>query len=77
MNKGSTLVDRAKLVLASDPAQRWTLGEIATDVGVSPVYLTQVFQQVEEMPLYRYQLQLRLARSLLIAVSLSLSCGIP
>jgi AraC-like DNA-binding protein len=58
------LVDRAKLVLAADPARRWTLGEIAADVGVSPVYLTQVFQQVEEMPLYRYQLQLRLARAL-------------
>jgi AraC-like DNA-binding protein len=58
------LVDRAKLVLASDPARRWTLAEIAADVGVSPVYLTQVFQQVEAMPLYRYQLQLRLARAL-------------
>jgi AraC-like DNA-binding protein len=58
------LVDRAKLVLASDPARRWTLAEIAADVGVSPVYLTQVFQQVEGMPLYRYQLQLRLSRAL-------------
>ncbi|MDB6047076.1 MAG: AraC family transcriptional regulator [Gammaproteobacteria bacterium] len=34
------------------------------EVGVSPVYLTQVFQQVEAMPLYRYQLRLRLARAL-------------
>jgi AraC-like DNA-binding protein len=58
------LTDRAKLVLASDPARRWTLGEIAAEVGVSPVYLTQVFQQVEGMPLYRYQLQLRLAQAL-------------
>jgi AraC-like DNA-binding protein len=58
------LVDRAKLVLASDLARRWTLADIAADVGVSPVYLTQVFQQVEGMPLYRYQLQLRLARAL-------------
>ncbi len=58
------LVDRAKLVLASDPARRWTLAEIAANVGVSPVYLTQVFQQVEAMPLYRYQLRLRLARAL-------------
>jgi len=58
------LVDRAKLVLASDPARRWTLAEIASDVGVSPVYLTQMFQQVEGMPLYRYQLQLRLACAL-------------
>jgi AraC-like DNA-binding protein len=58
------LVDRAKLVLATDVARRWTLGEVAAEVGVSPVYLTQVFQQVEGMPLYRYQLQLRLARAL-------------
>jgi AraC-like DNA-binding protein len=58
------LVDRAKLVLASDLARRWTLAEIAAEVGVSPVYLTQVFQQVEAVPLYRYQLHLRLARAL-------------
>jgi AraC-like DNA-binding protein len=33
-------------------------------IGGSPVYLTQVFQQVEGLPLYRYQLYLRLARAL-------------
>jgi AraC family transcriptional regulator len=58
------IVDRAKLVLASDPARRWTLAEIAAEVRVSPVYLTQLFQQVEGMPLYRYQSRLRLARAL-------------
>jgi AraC-like DNA-binding protein len=58
------LVDRAKLLLSSDPARRWTLGDIGAAIGVSPVYLTQVFQQVEGMPLYRYQLRLRLARAL-------------
>ncbi len=58
------LVDRIKLVLASDLSRRWTLADIAAEVGGSPVYLTQVFQQVEGVPLYRYQLQLRLARSL-------------
>jgi AraC-like DNA-binding protein len=58
------LVDRAKIVLMSDLARRWTLAEIAADVGVSPVYLTQVFQQVEAVPLYRYHLRLRLARAL-------------
>ena len=58
------LADRAKLVLASDPARRWTLAQIAGDVGVSPVYLTQVFAQAEGMPLYRHQLRLRLARAL-------------
>jgi len=58
------LVDRAKLVLASDLARRWTLAEVAAEVRGSPVYLTQVFQQVEGLPLYRYQLRLRLARAL-------------
>jgi AraC family transcriptional regulator len=58
------LVDRVKLVLSSDLARRWTLAEIAAEVRGSPVYLTQVFQQVEGVPLYRYQLRLRLARAL-------------
>lgn len=58
------LVDRTKLVLAGDLARRWTLADIAAEVGHSPVYLTQVFQQVEGVPLYRYQLRLRLARAL-------------
>jgi AraC-like DNA-binding protein len=58
------LVNRTKVILASDLTRRWTLAEIAGEVRHSPVYLTQVFQQVEGMPLYRYQKQLRLARSL-------------
>ena len=58
------LVDRVKLVLATDLARRWTLADIAAEVRGSPVYLTQVFQQVEGLPLYRYQLRLRLARAL-------------
>jgi AraC family transcriptional regulator len=75
------LADRTKLVLASDPARRWRLGEIAAEVGHSPVYLTQVFQQVEGVPLYRYQLRLRLARALALLpqyddlTSLSLDLG--
>jgi AraC-like DNA-binding protein len=58
------LVERAKVVLSSDLARRWTLAEIATEVGVSPVYLTQTFRQVEGVPLYRYHVRLRLARAL-------------
>ncbi len=60
----SRLVDRVKVLLASDLARRWTLAEIAQEIGGSAVYLTQVFQQVEGLPLYRYQLRLRLARAL-------------
>jgi AraC family transcriptional regulator len=58
------LVDRVKLALASDLTRRWTLTEIASEVKGSPVYLTQVFQHVEGVPLYRYQLNMRLARAL-------------
>lgn len=58
------LVDRVKVLLASDLSRRWTLAEIARAIGGSPVYLTQSFQQVEGMPLYRYHLRLRLARAL-------------
>lgn len=58
------LADRVKILLAVDPSRRWTLAEIGREIGCSSVYLTQVFQHVEGMPLYRYQLQLRLARAL-------------
>ncbi|WP_309643691.1 AraC family transcriptional regulator [Phenylobacterium sp.] len=58
------LADRVKLVLAGDPARRWTLAQVGAEVGMSPVYLTQVFTQVEGLSLYRYQLRLRLARAL-------------
>jgi AraC family transcriptional regulator len=75
------LVDRVKLILASDCARRWTLADIAAEVRGSPVYLTQVFRLVEGLPLYRYHLRLRLARALdLLAhyddlTSLSLDLG--
>lgn len=58
------LADRVKMLLASDLSRRWTLAEIGAQIGSSPVYLTQVFKQVEGLPLYRYQLQLRLAHAL-------------
>ena len=58
------LVDRVKLILVGDLSRRWALAQIAAAAGCSAVYLTQVFQKVEGVPLYRYQLRLRLARSL-------------
>jgi AraC-like DNA-binding protein len=58
------LVDRAKLVLMTDLGRRWSLAAIGKEVGCSPIYLTQLFQQVEGVPLYRYQLRLRLAKAL-------------
>lgn len=58
------LVERTKLLLSTDLARRWSLADIGAEIGVSPVYLTQVFQQLEGTPLSRYQLRLRLARAL-------------
>jgi AraC family transcriptional regulator len=57
-------VDRVKVLLAGDLSRRWSLAEIANEIRGSPVYLTQIFQQVEGLPLYRYHLRLRLARAL-------------
>jgi AraC-like DNA-binding protein len=58
------LVDRVKVMLAGDLSRRWTLREIAAEMKGSAVYLTQVFQQVEGLPLYKYHLRLRLAHAL-------------
>jgi AraC-like DNA-binding protein len=58
------LADRVKVLLAGDLSRRWSLAEIAGEIRASPVYLTQVFQQTEGIPLYRYHLRLRLARAL-------------
>jgi AraC-like DNA-binding protein len=58
------LVNRVKLLLAGDLTRRWSLADIAAEIGGSAVYLTQAFQQVEGVPLYRYHLRLRLARAL-------------
>lgn len=61
----SKAADRAKQALHARCCERITLGQLAADVGVSPVYLTQEFCRAEGMPLYRYQLRLRLNRALL------------
>jgi AraC family transcriptional regulator len=58
-------VERAKEFLHAHGCERMSLEEIARSVGVSPIYLTQEFTRSEGMPLYRYQLALRLGRALL------------
>ena len=58
------VVDRAKQYLHAHGFERLTLERIAHAVGVSPVYLTQEFSRSEGIPLYRYQLQLRLNQAL-------------
>ena len=61
----SGVVAKAKLLLHSRECERLSLEEIAQEVGVSAIYLTQEFTRSEGIPLYRYQLQLRMNRALL------------
>ena len=58
-------VERAKEILHAHGFTLLKLGDIAREVGVSPIHLTQEFTRREGIPLYRYQMQLRLDRALL------------
>lgn len=60
---GQAIVDRAKEVLYAAGSRPISLDEVAGQVGVSPIYLTQCFSRNEGMPLYRYQMRLRLSRA--------------
>jgi AraC-like DNA-binding protein len=57
-------VRRAKAALHDCPDGRMSLSQIAEDLGVTPIHLTQSFKRAEGMPLYRYQTLLRLGRAL-------------
>ena len=57
-------VDRAKELLQAFAFDRVRLDEMAREIGLSPIYLTQLFKQSEGVPLYQYQLQLRLNHAL-------------
>lgn len=57
-------VRRAKAALHDCPDGRMSLSQIADDLGVTPIHLTQSFKRSEGMPLYRYQTMLRLGRAL-------------
>ena len=61
----SRAIARAKEVLHARSCERLSLNDIARDVGITPTYLTQEFARNEGVPLYRYQLRLRLNRALL------------
>lgn len=63
--RNSKVIGRAKEFLHAQACERLSLSEIALAVGVSPVYLTQEFTRSEGIPLYRYQLYLRLNQALL------------
>jgi len=57
-------VRNAKALLHESSEGRLTLSHIASELGVTPIHLTQAFKRAEGMPLYRYQTQLRLGRAL-------------
>jgi AraC family transcriptional regulator len=63
--RASKTIQRAKEVLHAHSDDRMTLDCVAKKVGVSPGYLTQEFTRSEGLPLYQYQLRLRLSRALL------------
>jgi AraC-like DNA-binding protein len=58
------LISRAKEFVQAHLADPLRLSHISTAAGASPAYLTNVFRQVEGVPLHRYVMQLRLARAL-------------
>ena len=57
-------VKRAKAVLHESDEPRLTVTEVAARIGVTPIHLTQAFKRSEGIPLYRYQMQLRMNRAL-------------
>ena len=61
--RASRVISQAKMILHDRSCERLSLTAIAREVGVSGVYLTQEFTRVEGIPLYRYQLQVRLKSS--------------
>jgi AraC-like DNA-binding protein len=62
--KSIQAVGRAKEYLHARFEEKLSLSQIADAVGVSPVYLTQLFKASEGVPLYRYHLSLRLNAAL-------------
>jgi AraC-like DNA-binding protein len=57
------LVTNAKRYITERPGERVRLAEVGQALGVSPVYMTDVFRQVEGVPLYQYVLRKRLERA--------------
>ena len=58
------LIARTKEFVAGHLGEPFRLSDVASSVGASPAYLTDVFRRCEGVPLHRYTVQLRLARAL-------------
>nr|WP_255726568.1 AraC family transcriptional regulator [Microvirga sp. ACRRW] len=59
------IVNQTKQILNARCCEAVRLDDLARELGVSGVYLTQSFTRSEGMPLYRYLMQLRLSRALI------------
>lgn len=57
------LVANAKRYIASHATQRIRLADVGKALGISPVYITEVFRRVEGVPFYQYALRKRLERA--------------
>jgi AraC family transcriptional regulator len=57
------LVVNAKRYISTHPTQRIRLADVGEALGVSPVYVTDVFRRVEGVPFYRFALRKRLERA--------------
>jgi AraC-like DNA-binding protein len=57
-------VERAKLAMLSDPGRRWSLAELAREVGSSPYHLTRLFRRATGCALHRFLVLTRLALAL-------------
>jgi AraC-like DNA-binding protein len=58
------LVANAKRYISNHPARRIRLADVGRALGISPVYVTDVFRQVEGVPFYQYALRKRLERAI-------------
>ena len=58
------LVANAKRYISNHPTERIRLADVGLALGVSPVYLTDVFRKVEGAPFYQYALRKRLERAI-------------
>jgi AraC-like DNA-binding protein len=61
----SRLIRRTKEFVETHLSRSFRLGDVASSVGASPAYLTDVFRRFEGLPLHRYAQQSRLARALI------------
>ncbi len=58
-------VQIAQRLMQEPDSQRYSLAEIARQVGVTPSHLTQEFTRATGMSLYQYQMRLRITHALL------------